>query len=107
MGAKNRQQDNLRVKMRELTDQRNYFHGSINQLEGKIQTYRSYLQSQSMQNQHNYGQGEGARPLTKKPTRRKRDQSSNFDQQSMKSRQSIRSQSSKRSSPIRTSFKER
>ena len=45
---KNDQKDKLQMKMKELSDQREYFHESISNIEGKMHTVRSYLQSQSM-----------------------------------------------------------
>ena len=44
---KMRQQDNLQIKMRELSDQREYFQGSINNLEDKITTFRTLMASQT------------------------------------------------------------
>lgn len=39
----NKEKDLLEIKMQELNDQRNYFHGSIGTLKERIDTYRSYL----------------------------------------------------------------
>ena len=48
---KNDQKDKLQMKMKELSDQREYFHESISNIEGKMHTVRSYLQNQSIQKQ--------------------------------------------------------
>jgi len=45
--AQNKEKDLLQIKMAELNDQRTYFHGSISSLKERIDTFRSYLQSQN------------------------------------------------------------
>lgn len=46
---KNEQKEKLEVKMKEVQDQRDYFHDSIGQLENKITTYKTYIATQSQQ----------------------------------------------------------
>eukprot|EP00355_Strombidium_rassoulzadegani_P010404 CAMPEP_0168626580 /NCGR_PEP_ID=MMETSP0449_2-20121227/10719_1 /TAXON_ID=1082188 /ORGANISM="Strombidium rassoulzadegani, Strain ras09" /LENGTH=193 /DNA_ID=CAMNT_0008668607 /DNA_START=6 /DNA_END=583 /DNA_ORIENTATION=- len=48
VSQKVKQQDTIQIKMRELSDQRDFFCGSISNLEERIQTFRSYIQTQNM-----------------------------------------------------------
>lgn len=48
---KNKQKDNLQMKMKELSDQRDFFCESISGLEGRIGTVRSFIQSQNLAKQ--------------------------------------------------------
>lgn len=40
---KNEQKEKLEMKMKEISDQRDYFHENIGQIETKISTYKHYL----------------------------------------------------------------
>lgn len=46
---KNEQKEKLELKMKEVSDQRDFFHDSIGHLENKITTYKNYIATQNQQ----------------------------------------------------------
>ena len=73
VGQKNEQRDKLQIKMQELSDQRQFFNGSISNLEDRIDTFKQHLQHErekariaSYQNNLSIPEAEQKSPNTKK-----------------------------------------
>ena len=110
--AQNKEKDLLQIKMAELNDQRTYFHGSISSLKERIDTFRSYLQSQNQlaalarqKEREEHLSIPEEQPKTKsRGSRKVRDSQSNMDNRSQKS---VMSKQSRSSSPLKSNFKSR
>ena len=104
--AQNKEKDMLAIKMAELNDQRTYFHGSISTLKERIDTFRSYLQSQNQlaalarqRERDEHLSIPDEKPKAKgRASRRVRDSQSNIEAQS---------QISRSSSPLKSNLKGR